>query len=88
MKCLFLMLEGFGFGILLSLFSFGMAYDTPFGRTLDGKNVPWQKALKDGWQSAVRQGKSFGAVGGAYSVCECVVESVCLILAKQESCYP
>lgn len=53
-----------------------MAYDTPFGRTLDGKNVPWQKALKDGWQSAVRQGRSFGAVGGAYSVCECVVESV------------
>jgi len=70
------MLTGFGFGILLSLFSFGMAYDTPFGRTLDGKEVSYKKAMKDGWQSAVRQGKGFGAVGGAYAVCECLVETV------------
>ena len=67
---------GFGLGMLLSLFSFGMAYDTPFGRTLDGKEVSYKKALKDGWHGAVRQGRGFGAVGAAYSVSECIIESV------------
>lgn len=62
--------------MLLSLFSFGMAYDTPFGRTLDGKEISYKKAMKDGWSSAVRQGKGFGAVGAAYSVSECIIESV------------
>jgi len=66
---------GFGFGMLLSLFSFGMAYDNPFGRPVDGKEVHWKQVLKGGLRSAVSQGKSFGAIGGAYSVCECIVES-------------
>lgn len=70
--------------MLLSLFSFGMAYDTPFGRTLDGKEISYKKAMKDGWTSAVRQGKGFGAVGGAYAVCECIVESVSACCTPQQ----
>lgn len=64
--------------MLLSLFTFGMAYDTPFGRTLDGKEVSWKKQLKDGYRGAVSQGKGFGAVGAAYAVSECIIESVSL----------
>lgn len=53
-----------------------MAYDSPFGRPIDGTKVDWKKALKEGWMSAVRQGRSFGAVGSSYAVCECIIESV------------
>lgn len=62
--------------MLFSLFTFGMAYDSPMGRQIAGTNVDWKKALKEGWMSAVRQGRSFGAVGSSYAVCECIIESV------------
>lgn len=54
-----------------------MAYDNPFSRpTPDGKEQNWRAVLRGGMKSAVSQGKSFGAIGGAYSVCECIIESV------------
>ena len=62
--------------MLFSLFTFGMAYDSPMGRQINGTNVHWKKALKEGWMGAVRQGRSFGAVGSSYAVCECIIESV------------
>jgi hypothetical protein len=62
--------------MLFSLFTFGMAYDSPMGRPIDGKTLDWRKALKEGGMAAVRQGRSFGAVGGSYAVCECIIESV------------
>lgn len=67
-----------------------MAYDTPFGRTLDGKEISYKKAMKDGWSSAVRQGKGFGAVGAAYSVSECIIESVSThsVLSVMSLCGP
>lgn len=46
------------------------------GRQIAGTDVNWKKALKEGWMSAVRQGRSFGAVGSSYAVCECIIESV------------
>lgn len=61
--------------MLFSLFTFGMAYDSPMGRQI-GTNVDWKKALKEGWMSAVRQGRSFGAVGSSYAIFECIIESV------------
>lgn len=64
--------------MLFSLFTFGMAYDSPMGRQIAGTDVNWKKALKEGWMSAVRQGRSFGAVGSSYAVCECIIESVSL----------
>lgn len=53
-----------------------MAYDTPFGRTIEGKELSWKKVMRDGVSSAHRQGKGFGAIGAAYSVSECLLESV------------
>lgn len=73
------MATGFGFGMLFSLFTFGMAYDSPMGRQINGTNVDWKKALKEGWMGAVRQGRSFGAVGSSYAVCECIIESVSIL---------
>lgn len=65
--------------MLFSLFTFGMAYDSPMGRQIGGADVNWKKALKEGWMSAVRQGRSFGAVGSSYAVCECIIESVSIL---------